>query len=252
MMRQLVGLVVALGACAGVLAQGDATKPGKSSVEAIALAVNKKVDDKNIAFGFSATTLSLLVRYPGKQFIDVDPSSKVAEFKDDKGTSLLLTAFVPSTFTRAQIGKDRTAMVVTVAGNPPASGATKLHLKGTLVTRCGLEEKTTDEKEVELKMNAEAKVGDYSFKVTQEKGFFGTGATFTVTTAAPTLKSVTAKDADGKAIEVTPGGYFGYGKNWTYYFTLKKEAKKAKLAVVYFSKEEKVEVPVEMDVGVGL
>jgi hypothetical protein len=252
MMRKLVGLAAGLALCTTLLA-ADATKPGKPTVEAVALSIYKKIDDKNLSFGFPSSSLSLLVTYPGKQFLDIDSSaSKVSEFKDDKGNSLMYTGFATTNFNRSQIGKDKSAMVVTMGGNPPGRGATRLHLKGNLVARCGLEEKTTDEKEVELKLNAETKIGDYTLKVTQEKGLFGSGATFTVTTPSPALKTVTVKDADGKTIEVLAGGHYGFGKNWSYYFSLKKEAKKVKIAVVYFSKEEKVDVPVDIDVGVGL
>jgi len=96
------------------------------------------------------------------------------------------------------------------------------------------------------------KTGDFTLKVTQEKGFAGSGAQFTVTPAGPILKTVKFKDADGKAVEVTLWGSNSDGKSWTQTFSLKKEITNGKFTVTYFSKEEKVTVPVDVEVGIGL
>jgi hypothetical protein len=152
-----------------------------------------------------------------------------------------------------RIGVDRTRVIVSVSSSiAPSKGATKIHLMGNLVLVAGLDEKTTDEKEVAMKMNTETKVGDFTLKVTQEKGFAGGGATFTVTSKKPNIKSVTAKDAGGKAVEVSSGFSYGFGNSWTYTYSLKTAVEKPKIAITWYSKEEKVPVPVDLEVGVGL
>jgi hypothetical protein len=136
----------------------------------------------------------------------------------------------------------------------PAKGASKSVVKGSLVLICGTDEKTTDEKEVEMKDKAETTLGDFTIKVTQEKGFGGSGASFTITANNPTLKVVNVKDADGKTVETMTFGspYQSFDKKWTASYTLKKVVEKPKISITYFSKEEKVTVPVDLGMGVGL
>jgi hypothetical protein len=103
----------------------------------------------------------------------------------------------------------------------PAKGASKIVLKGNLVMTCGVGEKTSEEKEVELKAHTEAKIGDITLKVTEEKGLGGSGAHFTVTPAGHVLKAVNFKDADGKPVDVTLCGTSMSGKTGTQTFALK-------------------------------
>jgi hypothetical protein len=206
------------------------------------LYIAKKRDAKNFPYsGSNSTQVYLLATCPGKQILGVDPSSKVSELKDDKGTSLLGTGFFRPTFnTYGQIARDRGSMIVSLAtSEAPAKGATTITLKGNLVLRSGTDEKTTDEAELELKEKAEVKVDTFTLKVVSEKGFGGNGATINVLSTAPNIKAITVKDADGKTVEVMSSPGFGFGKSWT-------------SSVTWFSKEEKVSVPVDLTFGVGL
>jgi hypothetical protein len=254
MFRTTAVLTVVFAACTGLFAD-DETKSNKSKVQGVSLSVFKKLDDKNYPFTGSSTTLSFLVSNPDKHFVGVDPSSKVTEFKDDKGTSLMKTDFfVKTSFGQVpRIALDRTSVVVTV-NTPmlPAKDATKLHLKGTLVLIAGIDEKKTGEKEVEVKTNAEAKVGDFTVKVTMEKGFAGGGGAFTVTSTRPNVKDVTVNDAEGKTVVVSPGFSYGAGKSWTYSYSMKRAVPKAKIAITWFSKDEKVPISVDLALGIGL
>jgi hypothetical protein len=254
MRRKLAALAAALALCATLAVADDATKPGKAKVEGASLSVYRKLDNKNFPYSGASTSLSIQVTYPGKQLLAVDASSKVSEFADDKGTSLMSTGFFKTSFSTApMIGKDRTSMVVSVQSNvSPAKGATKLNLKGDLVLVCGLEEKSTEEKEVAMKEKAEAKIGDFTLKVNQEKGFGGAGASFTLTASRPVIKSITVKDADGKTVETTTFGNYGFGKTWTYNYSLRKVVEKPKVTITYFSKEEQVTLPINLSLGVGL
>jgi hypothetical protein len=253
MARVAVVLSAALAACAA-LAADDPGKPAKPAVEPVSLVVSRKLDEKNYAYSTSGTALSVKVSCPGKQVLGVDSASSVSEFADDKGTSLLKGGLIKPTFSNYPIvATDRASLVVSVQSTvPPGKGAARLHLKGDLVLRCGLQEKATEEKEVEFKGKAEAKLGDFTLKVTQEKGFGGGGASFTLTAPRPVLKSVTVKDAAGKAVEVMTLGSFGFGKTWTYTFSLRKPLKQGKVTVSFFAKEEKLTVPVDLSVGLGL
>jgi hypothetical protein len=253
MKRLLAGLAALVLWAAGAGAGGDATKPGKTTIEPVYFSASRKLDDKKFGFSSESTSFQFVLAVPGKQFLGVEPTSKISELKDDKGTSLLSTGFIQSNFAMNRIATDRSAMVVGIYSNvAPAKGASKIHLKGNLVVRCGLEEKSTDEKEVELKDKAEAKMGDYTLKVTQEKGFGGFGGMFSITGTSPNIKSVSVKGDDGTAVEVITGFSTGFGTSWTTNYTLRKPVKKGKISVTYFSKDEKVTVPVDITIGLGL
>jgi hypothetical protein len=120
------------------------------------------------------------------------------------------------------------------------------------VVRCGTDAKTTEAKEVEFKDKGEAKMGDFTLKVTQAKGFGDAGASFTISATKPDIKSITIKDGDGKEVELNTYGHYGFDKSWTYSYSLKKALEKGKVSITYFSKDEKVTVPVELSVGLGL
>jgi hypothetical protein len=254
MMRMLAVLTIGLVLGSALIAgDRDATK-GKTTVEGVALSVQKKLDQKNYPFSAPMTMLQIKVDSPGKQFMGVDAASTVSEMKDDKGTSLLATGLFKTSFqTSPQIAVNRESLVVSLSTMAaPAKGATKVHLKGSLVLLTGLEEKTTDEKEVTIKQNAETKLGDFTLRVTMEKGFGTQGASFSIASKKPNLKSVNVKDTDGKTVELFGFGSYGFGTNWTSNFAMKKVVDKPKISITYFSKEEKVTVPVDVELGLGL
>jgi hypothetical protein len=238
---------------------GGEEKGGKPTVEGASLSVTRKLDEKKFLFSFAATNLSVQVTYPGKQLLGVDPSSSVAEFRDDKNTSLLPRKGTPKpTFRLARVSKDHGSLVAVVSSTEaPARGATRLRLKGSLVLRCGLGEKTAEGKEVELKAGLGVKVGDFTVLVGLNPGFGSNLAPgdlpLDILAPAPVIKCVTATGPGGTAVEVEGEPVpFGDGKSWRYAFALKKPPKRAKIAIQYFSKEEKVTVPVDLTVGVGL
>ena len=56
-------------------------------------------------------------------------------------------------------------------------------------------------------------------------------------------------DADGKEVEVQSFPPTHFNKQWTKGFTLPKPPKEGKVNITYFSKEEKLKVPVDVAVG---
>lgn len=230
-----------------------ADKPGKATVEVVSMSIYKKVDPKINTFSNDSITVGLVVQDSSRQFISVDAGGKVKEFKDDKGTDLTKIAFGTANFSGGGVGTGRNSLTFWINGAPrPAKGATKLTIKGDLVVLCGTDEKTTAEADVEIKKGKEVKVDDFTLKVTADK-FFGTfGGSFDIASKKNNIKSVSFKDADGKTVEMTTYGPHGFGTNWTMQCTLKKEASKGKVTVTYFSKEEKVTIPVEVTTGLDL
>jgi hypothetical protein len=261
MRQKLAALALALGlaVCLGLggASADDKTKAEKATVEAVSMQVTRKLDAKKFPFSGASVSLNAQITYPGKQILAVDNSSALTEFRDDKDTDFIKAAgFFKPTFRQSQLATDRSGVIVTasVFNAEPARGASKIQVKGKVVLVCGIEEKNTEEKEVEMKDKAEATLGDFALKVTQEKGFGGAGATFSISSSKPTLKTVTVKDAEGKAVETMTFGspFLGFDKKWTVSYTLRKPVTKVKVTVTYFDKEEKVTVPVDLAVGVGL
>jgi hypothetical protein len=252
-----VALTAGLALCLSTAGAQQEKNDAKVTVEVTSVSISRNPDTKNYPFMFpvAATSVHFLVKCPGKQFLAVDESGKVTEFKDEKGTSLLqkgpFSKTVFSTF--PQIAKDRSGMIVSVqTGNVPAKGSTKITLKGTLVARCGADLKTTDAKEVEMKAKTEVKVGDFTISVVNDKGFLGAGAIFNVVSTKPNVKGVTAKDSDGKEVDLVSTGNFGFGNKWTHSYTLKNALKQAKISIHYFAKEEKLNIPIDLTVSGGL
>jgi hypothetical protein len=62
-------------------------------------------------------------------------------------------------------------------------------------------------------------------------------------------------DAEGKLGDLTKGMGSGYSRSFNrvkYLYSLARPAKKVKFAITWYSKQEKVAVPVDLAVGIGL
>jgi hypothetical protein len=232
----------------------DKTKTEKITVEGAGMDVFRDIDQKLFQYKGVRTNLTLLVHAPGRQFLGVDQSSKLESLKDDKGNSLIDDkSFTKPNFNPyATISPNRAAMLVTVysSGKAPGKGASKIVIKGELVTMCGTEEKASAETKVEFKDKAEVKIGDLTLKVQQAKGFFG-GPAFQVVGPHP-VKGITVKDGDGNGIEASGGQPYRTGKEWVSSYSIRKELPEGKVTITYFSKEEKVKVPVDLTFGLDL
>jgi len=264
-MRQLLLLSACLflGAALAVADEKDKKDDKTKSEPTVVpteIAVNRKADSKQFPYAFPVdnTRVTFLLKYPGKQFLGVDPSSKLTTLKDDKGNSLMdeKQAFAANFGTYPQIALDRTAMLVMVSayGKAPGKGATKLILKGDLVVVCGTDEKSEELKKFKFEAKAKAKAGDFEVTVTQEKGGFDgkEGPQFTMISKTRAIKSFVVKTGDGKSAEVYPRGWFPSGDKWTFNYALAKPLEEGSITVTYFAKEEKVKVPIDLTVGLGL
>jgi len=236
----------------------DKTK-SEPTVVPTEIAVNRKLDNKQFPYSFNAdnTRVSFLVKYPGKQILGVDSTSKLASMKDDKGNSLIdeKSSFQPNFSPYSQVAQDRTAVLVSVGtyGKAPGKGATKVTVKGDLVLSCGTDEKSEKSEKFKFEAKAKAKAGNFEVTVVQEKGGFGSeGPLFSMSSKTRAVKSFVVKDGDGKAVELFARGWFGNNDNWTFNYALAKPLEEGTIHVTYFSKEEKVKVPIDVTVGLGL
>jgi len=264
-MRRLLLLSACLLACAALAYADDKDKKeekkedktkSEASVSPLSIAISRKLDAK--AFGYAGsdmTTFSFVVSVPKKPLLSIDSGgSKVAKFEDDKGNSLMDEKF-PLQFFMGQVSQDRSAMTVSLYGNGkrPGKGATKLILKGDLSAVYGTDEKSEEIKKVKFEAKSKAKAGDFEVTITQEKGGFNIeGPIFNLTTKTRAVKGVTVKDGDGKEMEVQPYGSFPFGESWTFTYAVKKAIKEGSITVNYYSKEEKVTVPIDLSASLDL
>jgi len=263
-MRKLLLLSACLTAFAALAFADDKDKKkeDKSKSEATVipaeLAVNRKLDSKTTFANYDQTRVSFLVSIPKKYLLGVDKTSKLASMKDDKGNSLIdeKSPFSGGFSQFPQLAEDGSSMLagVNAYNKAPGKGATKVLIKGDLIVICGSDEKTDQVKKIEFKAKEKAKVADMEVMVTSEKETFGgaDGPAFTITSKTKNVKGVVVKDADGKAVEVAKRGWFGSGDQWTFNFALVKPLKEGSIHVTYFSKAEKITVPIDLSVGVDL
>jgi hypothetical protein len=264
-MRRLL-LSACLLACAAVALADDKDKKDRKddktksepTVVPVEIAVSRGLG-KEYPFQYQNdnTRLVFLLRYPGKQMLGVDfTAGKVKSFEDDKGNSLLddKNKFSANFNTYGAALKDRAAMLLTVAayGKAPGKGATKVRVKGEAVIRCGTDEKTEATKKFKFEAKAKATAGDFEIAVTSEKGFGNQGPTFTMTGKTNAIKSFVVKDGEGKEVEVYVGFGFGTPEKWTSNYSLAKPLAEGTIHVTYFSKEEKVKVPIDLSIGLGV
>jgi hypothetical protein len=96
---------------------------------------------------------------------------------------------------------------------------------------------------------------DFTIAVTEEKGFAG-GPAFTITPTDRVIKHLTIEDAEGKLGDLSKGlgtsTFSASGKPGVKTYFLSKPVKKMKVGITYWSKQEKLTVPVDLSVGVGL
>lgn len=188
--------------------------------------------------------------------VDVE-SAKLDRFTDDKGHVLfhkdsgLGAAWLPDY--GMQFGPNGELVTVPVRGtNPPAKGAAKIILKGSLNVKCGSDAKATPVKVMALKPKQEVPLGPFTVRVRDSSG------EIQVLSDEENIKNVEFFDAKGKPIVVTgpPGRKrisSGKGK-WRYVYSYYLSGKKEKFSIKihYFPKIKIVKVPLDLRVGLSL
>ncbi|MGP0068928.1 MAG: hypothetical protein ACLQGP_35675 [Isosphaeraceae bacterium] len=287
----LASAALALTAAADVLAFQAPTKTKKASstaqagaakVEVLGLTIDKP--GSMMRFGHmvqEGTSVTLLVSQRGKTIVDLDPkASQLTSFKDDRNTDLSKEpprqgmVFHFGNFNsgplRSEKGPDGRSCLVEVKGpSLPASGASKITIKGTLVFSCGQGEKTDEQKNVPLTEGAKINAGPVAMSVSLKKkpnfpsvSFPGQpaplhGTEFALRTEMPltAIQSIVFFDAGGKEIKSqfhTTSFNTSGETTWTEsFYTLEKKVDNVSIRVRHVDHLEKLTVPVDMTVGVG-
>ncbi len=287
-MKQSVFPIVCLLLIGRVVFAADDDKT-KASVRTIGLAISKpsKVGDSDQIASFNpGTTVDVVITQPGKFILGIDPkASKLTAFTDDKKTDLSKR---PSTFgrewlnasflrfnketdlkkTTSAIGrewlnasflrfnKDNSECAFQVyAPNVPVEDAERILVQATIAVLCGKEEKTAEQKDLSLKVGQKATLG--SISLTVQKGY-PEGKQITVALATPerSIKSVEFLDSKGKTIKQNFTNTFMMFNNmgkpeYQTSCSLPVPSEPVTVKVVYFSKTETINVPVDLKIGVG-
>lgn len=197
-----------------------------------------------------------------KNFLSFDDkASKLAAFTDDKGTDL--TKIKKKSWGRPnwlgsfpKITDDKHGARFEIKSTVcPAKGATKVKIDATIVLLAGSGQKTETQEDVELKLDAKITIGPAPFTIDRiEKGRGSWKRAVTLFTEKPVdgIKSIKFYDADGKEIESKRTSRSTSNKNVSWTYSLKKKVDKATIKIEYYQKVEKITVPINISLGVGL
>lgn len=266
----VLGAVLAAGVVAEQLAQAAADAKPAPVVKVVALSV--ALPDPNSKYGQSlspsmsaGTSLYVMISSADRFFVALDEEgSKLAAFGDDKGTDLSKSddRFGSSwTGPWTRISEDgRSCNLAVISGKTPAPGARELKLKASVLLLCGADEKKAQQKDLELKKGAKLSVGPVEAEIEQvQEQKIGSETTVYLSIKSEksldAVRKLTFTGADGKEIQAVPAGSsrmgilgkFVYNRSWS----LKGNPAKVGVEVTYFDKVEKLQVPVEVTVGVG-
>jgi hypothetical protein len=144
----------------------------------------------------------------------------------------------------------------------PTKGATVLTVTGTMVFHAATKKQDFAAENVALKAGSAIKAGAVPFTITKvgKPEWGGEGDAFAVTLEAKQDVSAIAAieffDAAGKKIESKRGSTstmsFGDSVTVTWEYNLKAKADAAKIVISYWMDMQKLTVPVELTVGLGM
>ncbi len=260
-----------------------------AEVEILGLTLEKALESQQpgptMRFGqfvTEGTSVTLLVTHPGKTIIGLDvKKSHLTNFTDDKKAELLKAKprprnqgmefdFGPDDGSplKAESRPDGHSCLVKVVGPAlPASGASKITLKATLVFSCAASEKTVQQKNVALRDGTKINAGPILMTVRTGQGQSfsvnipgqpaaqpGTVIALEMEQPPAAIKSVAFFDADGKEIKCQRNGAstfsFGNTTRTSSSYTLAKKVDKATVQVTYFDTES-LSVPIDVTVDIG-
>ena len=274
---------VALGALMAAAPVAPAKAPAKpvakpaakTKVSVVGLSIARaKPGDKygrSTAGALSAGThLYLQIVRDDKFFISVDKKATTLEiFADDKGRELALPGpaerwelrWLGTMLNSISADGHTYSFSVQATKRIPTPGSKALKVKATVLILCGSDEKFAEQKDLALKAGTKITVGPVPMtikEVREQKWGKETNTLITMESnkSFDPIKQIKFFDADGKRIpgRRTGSGHFGMLGKYTYTRTISLSAKadKATLKMAYFGKTEKLKVPVDVSVGLGL
>ncbi len=253
-------------------AQAQDTTAARSKVEVVGLTVNKAPyqGDKDLRPNMDpapGTKVVVLVAVDEGGIIKLDErKSRLTKFSDDKGTDLLAAKPDKDSFSSGPIGsfpkysRDRKGCVVDLQAHAsPAPGAKSLLVEGTLAFSVGKDQEGIKQEKVDAKKDTVFKAGAASFRITEAgKNDFGDDPMKIALESKDGLKIAKIRflDAAGKEIESRLGSHgsmsFGGDATYSWDYTLKQMQTTVTVEVTLWKKVELIQVPVKLNVSLGL
>lgn len=228
----------------------------------------KSADDlKANLIGSEGVGLIVVLAQPDHYILGVnDEASKLLSATDDKGNDLTkngnnkwLDAFF------SNVNKNHHKIAIPVKFNTlPTPAATAILVKGDIVLRCGLDEKSVEIQPFDLAKGVTAQCGTNSLKVSAGGGvpfgglFGGNNETkrqtlsVTLNDDGHWLKTLEFVDDKGKVIKSDDGGSSSSNGIKTRFIKIGSEVKNVGLRITYFQKIEEIHQPIDLKLGVGL
>lgn len=194
--------------------------------------------------------------------LDKDASRLVA-FTDDKGTVLGApgkSKFMDGWLGQSQVSEDKHSLRFEVASKKmPARQATKLKIKANIAISVGADEKTSTSP-VTLKKGEAVNLGPLQVTIGKvgkpDWGDAKLAVQFKSSKSFDAIKELSFIGPDGQGIKSrqssSSSGGFGARMTYARTYDLDKKVEQVTLKATYFGKVEKVSVPVDVTVGVGL
>lgn len=252
----------ALTALLGLAVLAPARGEEKPKAEVLGLLIRKpvpKAGREPDPFSQAGTFLEMGIVAPDREIVALDTDASKATAKDDKGTDLMSKAsagrFRSEVFTmlpRISDDRHRVGFRLWFPGTP-AAGSTHAAVAGSVVLLCGTGVKTAAFEGVATGKPGEVKSGPFTLTVGKRTE---DGLDLTLTTDKPIFRGVTFVGPDGQKLtaqQIGSGTVRVFEKEThTRDFSLAKPPDTITAKVEYFEKTERVEVPLEAKVGLGL
>ena len=249
-------------------AAATASAPASAVVkpEVYGVEIKKAEPGRDERFGAQEGILvKLFIAQPDRFIIGVDDkASKLTSFQDDRKNDLSKSKD-PKAFKQDflspfnEVTKDGHGIKLDLrAPQTPAPGAKAIQVKANVALRVGFDEKKQEVKDVNL---ANAKISlagmNMSVKRSKDQAWGDYKMTVTLSSNRPQdgIRTLTFVGADGKEIKsgITSRSSFSFGAggNWDVTYGLGAVVERATIRVEYFDRVEVVNVPLDMELGVG-
>jgi hypothetical protein len=255
MVRAFAALVLLAGVPALSHAQG-----ASASWSVVTLHVDKplpKQFEENL--GSKGLFVGLLLHLPEKYVVGLDyPACKLESATDNTGTNLLQdpkkSTIIPQMFWPDYRGGQNVGpYLLTVVKTPnwPGPQAAKIRLKGSVVALYGTKPKMVEVKDLPLQMGVKTPVGPATFGLDT---FQNPQETIVYVKSPQPIKSVVFLNANGDVLQ-----HYGSvlqmlaGKiEYTGIYHIQAKVNAATVRFTYFEESERVTVPLDVEVGLGL
>ncbi len=247
---------------------GDPPKLSERSVSVVALDVRKELDRKfSEGLGLrdgGATEVTMVLSIPDREVFALDlKSAALTAFTDDKGTNLLPPGRRGNAtpLQGGGISSDgHRAKVALQSYVPPAEGATKLVVKGTIPASCGADLKQVRQNEVSLLEGTKFKLGSLELEVAKSPTAPFDDSAMTVrlknNASLRPIKSLRFLSSSGKEIKSQPMGSSFRRSNKTIVetrdFALWEKADSVTVEAEMFTQTETIQIPISLEISVGL